>query len=102
MVNCLSFLDVLDIAALNPNARIAVVGFCCDSLRDLARLPSKDLDAAIVNLYKALSDVTPAQDCVCINATRSITMYVFHIIMCRTYTLDNIDTDNIINMHNEY
>ncbi len=56
----LFFLDVLDIAGLNPNARIAVVEFCCDSLRNIARLPSKALDAAIANLHKALSNVTPA------------------------------------------
>ena len=64
MNNCLSFLDVLDTAGFNPASRTAILEFCCQTLSVLARLPCKDLDAAIANLHKALSNVTPAQDCV--------------------------------------
>ena len=60
MDNRLSFLDVLDTAGFNPASRTAILEFCCETLSDLARLPSKDLDAAIANLYKALANVTPA------------------------------------------
>lgn len=84
----LSFLDVLDIAGFNPNARTAVVEFCCETLRELARLPSKDLDAAISNLHKALANVTPARDRVRLNATRCITLHAI-----RMECLDRINCD---------
>ena len=84
----LSFLDVLDIAGFNPNSRTAVVEFCCETLRELARLPSKDLDAAISNLHKALANVTPVRDRVRLNATRCITLHAI-----RMQCLDRINCD---------
>ena len=103
MGNCLSFLDVLDIAALNPNARIAVVELCCDSLRDHARLSSKDLDAAIAKLHMSHQheivlgsmprDVSPCMYSTC-------TVSIVSIIMC-CIPLTGL-TWMILNMHNEY
>ena len=70
----LSFVDVLEIAGFRANARTAIVEFCCENLRELALLPSKDLDSAISNLHKALANVTPAWDRVRLNATKCITL----------------------------
>lgn len=107
----LSFVDVLDVAGFNANARTAVVEFCCESLRELARLPSKDLDSAISNLHKSLANVTPSRDRVRLNATRCITLHAL-----RMHCLDRINCDalltpnditnlqegNIADMRNEY
>lgn len=69
----LSFLDVLDTAGFPPTTRTAILEFCCENLRDLARLPSKDLDSAISNLHKSLANVMPVRNRVHLNATRCIT-----------------------------
>ena len=87
----LSFVDVLDAASFNANARTAVVEFCCETLRDLARLPSKDLDSAISNLHKSLANVTPARDRVRLNATRCITLHAL-----RMHCLDRINCDALL------
>ena len=50
--------------SFNANLQTAVVEFCYVNLRDLALLPSKDLDAAISNLHKAFANVTQARDLV--------------------------------------
>lgn len=88
MEDRLSFLDVLDIAGFNPAARTAILEFCCESLSDLARLPSKDLDSAISNLHKSLANVTPARDRVRLNATRCITLHAI-----RMQCLDRLNCD---------
>lgn len=88
MEDRLSFLDVLDIAGFNPAARTAILEFCCESLSDLARLPSKDLDSAISNLHKSLANVTPACDRVRLNATRCITLHAI-----RMQCLDRLNCD---------
>ena len=62
MDDWLSFVDFLEIVGFIANARTEVFGFCCENLWELALLPSKDLDAAISNLHKALANVTPARD----------------------------------------
>ena len=82
----LSLVDVLEIAGFKANARTAVVEFCCENLRELVLLPSKDLDAAISNLHKALANVIPAWNRVCLNATKYITLNV----LCMQY-LDRIN-----------
>ena len=84
----LSFLDVLDTAGFPPTTRTAILEFCCENLRDLARLPSKDLDSAIANLHKALANVTPARDRVRLNATRCITLHSI-----RMQCLDRLNCD---------
>ena len=107
----LSFVDVLEIAGFSDNARTAVVEFCCENLRELALLPSKDLDVAKSNLHKALANVTPARDRVWLSATRCITLHALHMqcfdrINCNSpYTADDIlsfTPDDIVNTRNEY
>ena len=107
----LSFVDLLDLAGFNANARTAVVEFCCENLRELALLPSKDLDAAISNLHKALANVTPSRDRVRLNATRCITLHAFRMhchdrINCDSlYTANdiaNLNANDIANIRNEY
>ena len=111
MDNRLSFLDVLDTAGFRPTTRSAILEFCCENLRDLARLPSKDLDSAIANLHKALANVTPAQDRVRLNVTRCITLYSIHMqcldrLNCNDpYTANdiaNLTPNDIKAAHNEY
>ena len=108
----LSFVDVLEIAGFTANSRTAVlVEFCCENLRELALIPRKDLDAAISNLYKALANVTPARDRVCLNDTKCITLNALRIqcldrINCNApYTADDIILlipNVIVHIHNEY
>ena len=87
----LSFVDILDVAQFNASARTAVVEFCCENLRELARLPSKDLDAAISNLHKSLANVTPVRDRVRLNATKCITLHAL-----RMHCLDRINCDALL------
>ena len=70
----LSLVDLLEIACFTASARTAVVEFCCENLRELTLLPSKDLDVAISNLHKALANVTSAWDRLHLNTTKCITL----------------------------
>ena len=85
----LSFVDVLDLAGFNANARTAIVEFCCENLGELALRPSKDLDSAIANLHKALTNVTPERNRVRLNATRCITLHAI-----RMHCLDRVNCDS--------
>ena len=99
----LSFVDVLEIAGFSDNARTAVVEFCCEKLRELALLPSKDLDAAISNLHKALANATPGRDRVRLNATKCITLHALQMqCLDRINCNSPYNADDIVSIRNEY
>ena len=81
-----SFKSLLATANFATRTCDAIAEFCCGSARELALLPSKDLDAAIANLHKSLSNAPTANNRVRINATKCI---LLHSI--RVHCLDRIN-----------
>ena len=82
-----SFIRVLTTSNFGVTSRNAIVEFCCDTLLELARLPSKELDKSIGNLHKSLSNTVLLRR-VRLNATKCI---ILHAI--RTHFKDRINCD---------
>ena len=83
-----SFKSLLTTARFAAKAKDAIVEFCCDSISELANLPSKDLDQAINNLHKALATQAVAANQVRLNATKCISLHSI-----RLHFLDRINCD---------
>ena len=64
----------LSVANFGVTARNAIVEFCVESIKDLARLPKKTLDTSILNLHKLLADMTALRR-VQLNATECTLLY---------------------------
>ena len=83
-----SFISILKTALYGTKARDAITEFCCDTLTELANLPPKDLDQAVNNLHKSLSNDPVAANRVRLNATKCITLHSI-----RLHFLDRINCD---------
>ena len=89
-----SFKQMLTTANFGAKTRDAITEFCCSSLRELADIPTKDLDASISNLHKSLANIDVVRDRVRLNATKCITLHAIRLhcldcINCKAeYTAD--------------
>ena len=84
-----SFKSILTTANYSAKAKDAILEFCCESLSELANLPPKDLDHAISNLHKALSNSPVNADQVRLNATKCMTLHAI-----RLHFLDRTNCDS--------
>ena len=81
-----SFKSILTTANYSAKAKDAILKFCCESLSELANLPTKDLDHAISNLHKAISNSPVNADQVRPNATKYMTLHAIRLYFLeRTY-----------------
>ena len=83
-----SFISILKTALYGTKARDAITEFCCDTLTELANLPPKDLDQAVNNINKSLSNDPVTPNRVRLNATKCITLHSI-----RLHFLDRINCD---------
>ena len=74
-----SFKSMLTTANYSAKAKDSILEFCCESLSELANLPSKDLDHAINNLHKALSNSPVVANQVRLNATKCMTLHAIRL-----------------------
>ena len=78
----------------------AIIEFLCESLTDLANMPSKNLDSGIINLHKALSNEGTVNNSVRLNVTtfillNAIRLHFLDIINCNApLTMVNVNAYN--------
>ena len=84
---------ILTTAGFSIKAKDAIIEFICESLTDLANMPSKDLDTGIVNLHKVLSNVDIVNNRVRLNVTKCIFLHAIHLNF-----LDRVNCDAPLNM----
>ena len=68
-----SFLQVLTAVNFGIMIRLAILEFCCENLKELARLTVKELDKSIGNLHKCFANTTQGR--VYLNATKCILLH---------------------------
>ena len=104
------FRGLLTTAGFGQRPRNAIVEFCAENLRELASLPSKELDTAISNLHKALATLPPPQR-VRLNASRimllhAIRQHFLDRLHCQAELeaadIQALQPDDIADMRTEY
>ena len=72
-----------------------IVDFLCETLSELANMSSRDLDAGVLNLHKALSNVAKVAHRVRLNVTKFMLLYTICL-----HFLDRINYLALVNQAN--
>ena len=67
--------NILKTASYGTKARYDITEICCDIIIELANLPPKDLDQAVNNLHRSLSNNPVTSNRVRHNTTKCITLH---------------------------
>ena len=73
------FKKILTAAGFAVKAKDGIINFLCESLTDLANIPSKNLDSGIINLDMALSNEGTVNNRVRLNVTKFILLNAIHL-----------------------
>ena len=70
---------VLTVANFGVKPRDTIIEFICESLSELATLPTKNLDNGVGDLHKALANVPHAANRVRLNVTKCILLHAIRL-----------------------
>ena len=96
---------ILTTAGFTTKAKNIIVEFLCKSLSELANIPSRKLDAGVINLHTALSNVATIAQRIGLNVTKcrllhAICLHFLDWVKCATlldqdeidlYTIDDVN-----------
>ena len=83
---------ILNKSGFNAKAKDAIMEFLCKTLSELANMSSRDLDVGVLNLHKALSNVTTVAHRVRLNVTKCILLHAICL-----HFLDRINCLALVN-----